>query len=194
MVVVNGEEVTGSPFPVFVSIIQRNITLKKPIKKMNAKVSSIHGECDPVDMAFNSLGEVIILSSEKIKVRDKDSKILRSIMHSDYGVCEGVLNVAVDSTNNIYVLAVNSSSSYDRIPMILKLNKKLELINTTRLKSATHVAVVDDCVLAYSSGSIDIYTTDLEYVGQITSPDRGSPGYFSQVSGMSSDKTGNLYI
>ena len=78
--------------------------------------------------------------------------------------------------------------------MILKLNKKLELVSTTRLKSATGVAVVDDHVLAYSSGSIDIYTTDLEHVEQITSPDRGSPGYFSQVSGISSDKTGNLYI
>ena len=83
VVVVNGEEVTGSPFPVFISIIQQTITLKKPIKTMNAKVSSIHGECDPVDMAFNSLGEVIIMSSEKIEVCDKDSKILRSIMYSD---------------------------------------------------------------------------------------------------------------
>ena len=210
VVVINGEEVTSSPFPVFVSIIigQPTIKLEKPLKTMNVKVSSIHGECYPVDMAFNSLGEIIIASSEKIEVRDKHSKILKSIMYSDYGVYKVyTLKVAVDSTNNIYVLAVNSSNSYDRIPMILKLNKKLELVNTTRLVSAdgtltfadgtltfAGVAVVDDRVLVYTYGSIHIYTPDLEHVEQITSPNHGSPGYFSEVKDMSSDKIGNLYI
>ena len=193
VVVINGEEVTGSPFPVFVSIIQPIIKLKEPIKTMNA---SIYGECD---LAFNSLGEIITISfGNKIEVRDKDSKILRSVMcsDSDYGLCNGFLKVAVDSTNNIYILAVNSRYSCDgrQIPMILKLNKMLELVGTTRLKSAAGVAVVDDRVLACSSGSIDIYTTDLEHVGQIISPDHGSPGYFGEVRDISSDKTGNPYI
>ena len=82
--------------------------------------------------------------------------------------------------------------------MVLKLNKKLELVNTTRLASAASmltsagVAVVDDHVLAYSSGSIDIYTTDLEHVEQITLPNHGSPG--SKVTDIFFDKTGNLYI
>ena len=195
VVVING---TGSPFPVFVSIIgQPTIKLEKPIKMMNVKVSSIHGECYPVDIAFNSLGEIIVTSSEKIEVCDKDSKILRSVMRSDYGLWNGgFLKVAVDSTNNIYILAVNSRYSCDghQIPIFLKLNKKLELVGTTRLKSAAGVAVVNDRVLAYSSGSIDIYTTDLEHVGQIISPDRGSPGYFGELRDISSDKTGNLYI
>ena len=194
VVIINGEEVTGSPFPMFVSIIQPTIKLEKPIKTMNAGIYS------EGDLAFNSLGEIITVkntvSGNKIEVRDKDSEILRSVMCSDYGLCDGFLKVAVDSTNNIYILAVNSRYSCDgrQIPMILKLNKKLELVGTTRLKSAAGVAVVDDRVLAYSLGSIDIYTTDLEHVGQITSPDRGSPGYFGDVRDISYDKTGNLYI
>ena len=39
--------------------------------------------------------------------------------------------------------------------MILKLNKKLELVSITRLASAAGVAVVDDRVLAYINRSID---------------------------------------
>ena len=193
IVVINGEEVTGSPFPVFVSIIQRTIELEKPIKMMNA--NSIHGECDAEDMAFNSLGEMIIMSSEKIEVRDKGFKILRSFVHSDYGVfCNGFIKVTVDSTNNIYILSSTHGSHCTWSPMILKLNKNLELVNTTGLASADGISVVDDRVLAYSNRSIDIYTTDLEHVGQITSPERGSPGYFHEVMDISSDKTGNLYI
>ena len=83
VVVVNGE-VTSSPFPVFVSIIQQTVKLSEPVRTMSAKVSNNYGY--PIDMAFNSLGEIIIASSEKIEVRDKDSKILRSVMYSDYGV------------------------------------------------------------------------------------------------------------
>ena len=178
VVVINGQEVTGSPFLVFVSI-------RYPIKTKYLSNS-------PRDMASNSLGEIII-SSYSIEVFDKN----RLVDYSDYGVRSpkgnDFLNVALDSTNNIYIVADGSEKSIQG-PMILKLNKKLELVNITRLASAAGVAVVDDRVLACSSGSIDIYTTDLEHAGQITSPDHGSPGYFHEVRDVSSDKTGNLYI
>ena len=69
------------------------------------------GDCNPRDMVFNSLGEIIITSSEKIKVYvDKDSRKLikyqgpRSIgLQSPMRIC---LKLAVDSTNNIYIAPV----------------------------------------------------------------------------------------
>ena len=184
VVVINGQEVTGSPFLVFVSI-------RHPIRTMSGKVACL------TDMAPSSSGETIFTSSKKIEVCNCRHYSTSIVSYSDYGVQgpEGndFLNVAVDSTNNIYIVADGTEESV-QVSMILKLNEKLELVNITRLASAAGVAVVDDRVLACSSGSIDIYTTDLEHAGKITSPDHGSPGYFSEVRDISSDKTGNLYI
>ena len=72
----HGQEVTGSPFPVFVSI--HPSMLGKPVK-------IIPGFKDPSDIVINSKGEMVVAEySGDVVVLDQDGKKLRSIKRSAF--------------------------------------------------------------------------------------------------------------
>ena len=179
-VTVNGQEVAGSPFPVFVSIHPSK--LGKPVK-------IIPGLNNPTDVAFNSKGEMIVTESNgDVVMLGKEGKKLRSIKQSEYKF-KNPWSVAVDKEDNIYFVDVNSSTIY-------KSNKNMTKVTAKRVgQQSGHrgVTVVGDEVMVTerdNHGTIKVYTTELEYVREIVSRQEGT-GTFNR---MSSDKHGNLYV
>ena len=179
-VTVNGQEVAGSPFPVFVSIHPSK--LGKPVK-------IIPGLNDPTDVAFNSKGKVIVTKWDgDVVMLDKEGKKLRSIKQSEYKF-NRPWSVAVDKEDNIYFVELDSNTIY-------KSNKNMTKVTAKRVgQQSGHlgVTVVGDEVMVTecdNHGTIKVYTTELEYVREIVSHQEGT-GTFNQ---MSSDKHGNLYV
>ncbi len=107
-VTANGEEVAGSPFPVFVSI--HPTQLGKPVRV-------ITGVKKPRYLAINSVGEIIITENNvDVAVYDKEGKKLRSL-------CQDIKKpngLAVDDADNIYIADYGSKC-------VIKLNKDLKI-------------------------------------------------------------------
>ena len=179
IVSVNGQEVAGSSFPVFVSIPPTQ--LGKPVRVINTG-----GEKCPLDIAVNSVGEMIVTGLNQIEVFDKEGTRLKSISESDYNIsCFGV---AIDSTDYVY-LAHHSEHR------IVKLSKDMKLLKTYSSKQSCHLlgmAVVGDEVMVCDDRNdcIHVYTTELDYVRQI-----GSHGKDPDcIRDISSDEHSNLYV
>ena len=177
-VTVNGQEVAGSPFPVFISIHPSK--LGKPVK-------IIPGLNCPVDVAFNSKGEMIVTErGGDIVMLDKEGKKLRSIKRWKHNF-QALHGVAVDSEDNIYFVDWGSSTIY-------KSDKNLTIIAAKQVgKQSGHVDLIvvgDKVIVCGIKGNIEYYTKSLEYVKEFASLQKGT-GLFNR---MSPDKRGNLYF
>ena len=180
IVTVNGQEVAGSPFPVFVSI--HPTQLDKP-------VLTITGLDDTCDIDVTSAGNIIIIEYEHVRVLDKTGKKIRSLESSVFGM-DHPCGVAVDSTDDsIYIT--------DGHEKIVKLSPDLKLIYEFTSRCTAHcsgVAVVGDEVMVCDQlSSVKVFTKDLKYVRQIGSHGDG-PGQFGCIEDVSSDEHGNVYI
>ena len=179
---VNGQEVAGSPFPVFVSI---------PPTKLGEPVRVIETEMDkPFDLTVNSLREIIVTGAKTIEVYNMEGIQTRSIESSVYGINDPA-GVTVDNADCIYITDYRRSK-------IVKLSKDMLLLKTYSSPQASEqggVAVVGDKVMAcdFKNNHIHVYTTKLEYIRQIGSPGTG-PGQFNGIEDISSDQHGNLYV
>ena len=117
-VTVNGQEVAGSPFPVFVSIHPSK--LGKPVKV-------ISGLNSPTDLAVNSIGEIIVAEyTADVVALDKDGKRLRSIKGSDHAF-KKLFSVAVDEEDNIYFVDYENNNIY-------KSNKTMEEVRKQEME------------------------------------------------------------
>ena len=179
---VNGQEVAGSPFPVFVSIPPTQ--LGKPVRVIST------GGKYPYDIVVNSVGEMIVTGSNQIDVFDKEGTRLKSISASDYNIHDPY-GVAIDSTDCVYI-AHNSEHR------IVKLSKDMKLLKTYSSKQSCilrGMAVVGDEVMVCDSENdcIHVYTTELDYVRQIGSHGI-DPGKFYSIHDISSDEHSNLYV
>ena len=182
IVTVNGQEVAGSPFPVFVSI--HPTQLDKP-------VHTITGLTRPCGVDVTSAGNIIVVDiSPTVTVFDKNRKKLQSLKSSVFGMGHPY-GVAVDSTNDsIYIT--------DEYNGIVKLSPHLKLIckstcaNIDFYSRYRGVAVVrDEVMVCIESNGVKVFTKDLKYVRQIGSLGSG-PGKFT--SDISSDEHGNVYL
>ena len=174
-VTVNGQEVTGSPFPVFVSIHPSK--LGKPVK-------IIPGLNSPSGIAFNSKGEMIVTeNSGDVVVLDNDGKKQKSIKKSDHNFGE-FSSVAVDNEDNIYTDEWCGKNIYK-----FDKNMKKVMQKQTGHEYCNGVAVVGDEVMVsrHNNPVIEVYNTELEYVREI----RGDKGEFYRIS---SDGHGKLYV
>ena len=174
-VTVNGQEVAGSPFPVFVSIHPSK--LGKPVK-------IIPGLNYPSGIAFNSKGEMIVAEFYgDVVVLDKDGRKLRNIKRSDHKF-EDLSSLVVDNEDNIYFDEWSGKNVY-------KFDKNMKKImqKQTGLSSCSGVAVVGDEVMVSGQANpvIEVYSTELNLVRKIS----GDNGYFYRVS---SDGHGKLYF
>ena len=182
IVSVNGQEVAGSPFPVFVSI---------PPTKLGKPVGVIETEMDkPFDLTVNSLNEIIVIGGNTIEVYDVEGIQMRSIKSSMYGIRDPA-GVTVDSADCIYI------TDNDR-RKIVKLNKDMKLLkafNSGYASEQKGITVVGDKVMVCDSKNdcIHVYTTKLQNIGQIGSPGT-APGHFNGIEDISSDQHGNLYV
>ena len=180
IVTVNGQEIIGSPFPVFVSIPPTQ--LGKPVKVIET------GDKKPWFIAVNSSGEMIVTGSSKIDIFDKKRITSRTIDPADTGLTIPS-GVAIDSTDSIYVAERDS-------PKIVKLSNDAKLLKTSSSKEALGLVIVGDEVMMcdHKNKCIHVYTTDLKYARQIGSQDNTSPGQFKGILDISSDQHGNLYV
>ncbi len=175
IVTANGEEVAGSPFPVFVSI--HPTQLGKPVK-----VNAIDS---PRYLAINSAGEIIVTEAGNngMVVVDKEGKRMRS--NSDI---KDPYGVAIDDADNIYVADHNSKR-------VVKLNKDMNILNeidTEQDSSLFGVSLVGDEVMVCDMKNkciLVVYTKELKYVRQIN-----DPVHFKSIRGVSPDEHGNLYV
>ena len=174
-VTVNGQEVAGSPFPVFISIHPSK--LGKPVK-------IISGLNHPSGIAFNSKAEMIVAELlGDVVVLDKDGKKLRSIKRSDHKF-KNPSSVAVDNEDNIYFDEWCGKNVYK-----FDKNMKKVMQKQTEHGCCSGVAVVGSEVMVSGqyNPKLEVYTTELNLVRKI----REERGYFNRVS---SDGHGKLYV
>ncbi len=185
IIILNGKEVAGSPFPVFVSI--HPTQLGKPVRV-------ITGVKNPAYLAINSAGEILLTepyNNEDVVVLDREGKRLKSVKDLGHRINIRPYGVAVDDEDNIYV-------ADDGGHKILKLNKALRLlsaITTVEDSQLYGMAVIGDEVMVCDNKNscILVYTKELEYVREIRSSGKG-PGKFDSIRDISADEHGNLYI
>ncbi len=178
IVTANGEEVAGSPFPVFVSI--HPTQLGKPVRV-------ITGVNFPRYLAINSVGEIIVteFGTGNVLIIAKNGKRMK-------GSCQNIdiknpYGVAVDDADNIYIADRDGKR-------VIKLNKDLKILNKIDTKQDSPlygVSLVGDEVMVCDKKNkcILVYTKELKYVRQIK-----DPVHFKYIRDVSPDEHGNLYV
>ena len=176
IVLVNGQQVAGSPFPVFVSIPPTQ--LGKPVKVWTNLAK-------PTGITVNSVGEILV-SEEKGNIIKFDTEGNRRTL-----VKQGRMNVLrkieVDDEDNIYCIDSDSNR-------ILRCDRNGGNYQVQEVKHAKKgqrgLAVVGEEVMVCvkdNRGTIMVYDKKLNYVRRIEHRDTG---YFLAIS---ADSHGNLY-
>ena len=176
---VDGQQVAGSPFVVFVSISPSQL-----------QVSKVWCGLDwPLGITTNSVGEIIVAEGKKdVIVIDRDGKRLSSIqpLEQQFRLLAGV---SVDCEDNIYIIDLKTN-------LIYKSNKSGTKVQVHEVEQAKHlghvgVAVVGDEVMVCeydNEGCITVYNRELKYVRYIVGRDMGT------LVDISPDSLGNLYV
>ena len=176
IVTVNGQEVAGTPFPVFVSIHPTQLGK-----------STQTGVEYPRDVDVTPAGNIIVAGLIKVTIFNKYGKKLKELKGSEFGFGDPY-GVAIDSTDGSMYITSDSN--------IVKLSsdfKQEQVVNTSN-SSYRGVKVVGDEVMVCNYGDgVMVYTKELKYVRKIGSHGDG-PGQFDGIWGVSSDEHGNLYV
>ena len=178
-VLVDGQQVAGSPFPVFVSIPPTQ--LGKPVK-----VWDIKRACG---ITTNSMGDVIVAEydGDIVKLESK-GKISVLVKHSDSNLA-WLESVSTDDEDNIYCTDELTNK-------VMKCNKNGGNVQVHKVKQVEGsgycgVVVVGDEVMLcerYSEGTIMVYDKELKYVRRVEHSEMGG------FRGVSADNHGNLYV
>ena len=179
-VLVDGQQVSGSPFPVFVSIPPTQ--LGKPVKVLD-NMARI------VEVAFNSIGKVIMLEHVHNFLAFYDGqKIFKSLNRDHHLLCGSVpVGLATDDEDYVYCTTNDESN-------ILKFNKDGCIVEKVQVDTSSvnmGVAVVGDEVMvcdACTGGTIVVYDRELNYLRRITVE---NAGVFRDIS---ADSHGNIFI
>ena len=180
IVTVNGKEVAGSPFPVFVSIHPTLLGEPVGVLAMN----------QPLDVAVStrSLGAVTQTSGNSTFFDKTGQKTTMNI--SKFGVST-VYGVAMDDTDDCVYISNGQNT-------IIKLCPDFKLVEKfTGQEGAKYrcMAVVEDEVMVTerTKNVVMVYTKDLKYVRQFGSYGVG-PGQFKAILGVCSSETGNIFV
>ena len=173
---VDGQQVAGSPFPVFVSIPPTQ--LGKPVKVWKNLTY-------PTGITVNSVGEILV-SEERgniIKFNTKGKR--RTLVKQDR--VNLLRNIAVDDEDNIYCIDQNSNR-------ILRCDRKDGNIQVQKVKHVKEgqrgLTVVGEEVMVCvkdNRGTIMVYDKELNYLRRIEHRDKGD------FLAISADSHGNLY-
>ena len=177
---VDGRQVAGGPFPVFVSVTHTQLDM--PIKVWR-------GIANPRGITVNTAGEIIVAEyNGDVVVLAKEGRRLRRINHSEHHF-KYLRGVAVDGEDNIYFTDTGTNQ-------IFKSNKncsKVQKYKVQQVKGPGHysVAVVGDEVMVTECGNggrIMVYDRELKYMRQIVGADKSSFRF------LSSDSHHNVYV
>ena len=179
-VLVDGQQVAGSPFPVFVSIPPTQ--LGKPVKVWD----DLKYACG---ITTNSVGDVIVTGNYgdivKLESKGKTSVLVK---HSDSKLT-WLESVSTDDEDNIYCTDYMTNK-------VMKCNKNggnVQVHQVKQVKGRGHygVAVVGDDVMLCEHNSEDtimVYDGELKYVRRVEHSGQG------EFRGVSADNHGNLYV
>jgi len=178
VVLVDGQAVPGSPFPLVASLSPAQ--LSQPIKIWN-KISG------PGAITTTSTGEIIVIEDNGYLLKFcKEGTRQTLVKKSSHGL-NFLCGIAVDCDDNIYCTDELSSK-------ILKCDKNggnIQVHDTKQKKGHGRVAIVGEEVLACSANIDDtvlVYDRNLKYVRKIQ---HNGGGEFSDIS---ADSQHNLYI
>ena len=173
---VDGQQVAGSPFPVFVSIPPTQ--LGKPVKVWTNLI-------EPTGITVNSVGDILVSerSGKIIKFDTEGNR--RTLVKQDR--LNNLRKIAVDGEDNIYCIEKTSNT-------ILRCDRNGRNIQVQEVKHVKKgqrgLAIVGEEVMvcvADNRGTIMVYDKELNYVRSIEHRDMG---YFWAIS---ADSHGNLY-
>ena len=177
---VDGQQVAGSPFPVFVSIPPTQ--LGKPVKVWDG----IKYACG---ITTNSVGDVIVTEFYRdiVKLESK-GKTSVLVKHSDSKLTK-LESVSTDDEDNIYC----NDYDYNKVMKCNKNGGNVQVHEVKQVKGPGHygVAVVGDEVMLCErdyEGTIMMYDRELKYVRFVQ---HCGLGEFKDVS---ADNHGNLYV
>ena len=173
---VDGQQVAGSPFPVFVSIPPTQ--LGKPVKVWTNLTT-------PTGITMNSIGEILVSewSGNIIKFDTEGNRrtLVEQVRLND------LRKIAVDDEDNVYCIDQNSN----RILRCDRNGGNIQVQEVKHVKEGQRgLAVVGEEVMVCvrdNSGTIMVYDKELNYVRSIEHRDMG---YFWAIS---ADSHGNLY-
>ena len=181
IVTVNGQEVAGSPFPVFVSI--HPTQLGKP-------VHVITGLEYPCHLALNPAGNIIVSDSQTITMLDKTGK---KLMKSEYDF-HSPQGVAVDSTDGCVYVTDNLANNSKIIKLSPDLKLKQVFESNSKFNYSGVSVVGDEVMVCCEDASVMVYTKELEYVRKIGSHGDGPGQYYNHIYGLCSDEHSNVYV
>ena len=173
---VDGQQVAGSPFPVFVSIPPTQ--LGKPVKVWTNLT-------EPTGITVNSVGEILVseLDGNIIKFDTEGNR--RTLVEQNR--VKDLRKIAVDDEDNIYCIQESSNT-------ILRCDTNGRNIQVQEVKHVkegqSSLAVVGEEVMVCAMdnrGTIMVYDKELNYARRI---ERRDMGYFMAIS---ADNHGNLY-
>ena len=173
---VDGQQVAGSPFPVFVSILP--IQLGKPVKVWTNVTY-------PTGITVNSEGEILV-SEGSGNIIKFDTEGYRRTLVEQYKVTP-LRKIAVDGEDNIYCI----EETCNRILRCDRNGRNIQLQEVKHVKKGQRgLAVVGEEVMVSvtdNGGTIMVYDMELNYARCIEHRDIG---YFYAIS---ADSHGNLY-
>ena len=178
---VNGQQVAGSPFPVFVFI--HPTQLGKPVNVWDdINLAS--------DITTNSVGDVIVTEYQGDIVKlDAEGKTSILIKHSDSELTY-LPSVSTDDEDNIYC----TDNETNKVMKCSKNGGNVQVHEVKQVESRGYymgVAVVGDEVMLCernNEGTIMVYDRELKYVRRIEHSDLG------EFRCVSVDNHGNLYV
>ena len=177
-VLVGGQQVAGSPFPVFVSI--HPTQLGKPLKVWD-DLNRARG------ITTNSVGDVIVMeySGDIVKLESKGKKSVL-VYHSDSKLTR-LQSVSTDDEDNIYCIDFDSNK-------VMKCNKNggnVQVHAVKQVQGHWGVAVVGDEMMLCerkNKGTIMVYDRELKYVRRV------EHSGLKEFKSVSADNHGNLYV
>ena len=177
-VLIDGQHVAGSPFPVFVSI--HPTQLGKPVKVWD-------GVYNPVGITANSKGDILVteIAGNIIKF-DANGQRHKLVAQNEL---KTLRCIAVDNEDNIYCIDNNNN----KILTCDKNGANIQVHEVMADKGSGRRAlfIINNEILiseADSDGTIMVYDRELKYVRRIQHKDMGL------VTDISADVYGNLYM
>ena len=169
-VLVDGQDIPGSPFSVMVSIPPTK--LAEPVKKLQIS-------CRCYGIVVNSRGELVAITDKGVVVIGWNGQIQRTLVQPSSCLISYTYSIAIDKFNAIYCADGNKLLRYNQQGVLDV--KKMDI-------SCTALAVVGrELITCNGSNTIKMYDRDLNYVRSI------EYRAFSSFRDVSSDSQGNLY-
>ena len=182
-----GQEIAGSPFPVFISI--HPTQLVKPVRTITVTVK-------PSYVAVNSLGKIVMREYTNVAVYDREGMTQLCVVNIKDAYEGNPWSIAVDSEDYIYTCC-NSSTACE----LLKLSPELKLVKRTNNIDGAFfksMLIVGNELMVFNSkdDSIMTFNTELEFVTKVKIYEEKGQilNFLLNDHSFSQDNDGNLYV